>query len=259
MRWWTVTVSPIGNRRSPLQRLAALVVGHRVGRARLDLRLLDRLQQYVLHGYSLLFRSWSGDSGLAAAPGLLLAPAGDGLVVAAEEDFGHLHAAEHPRAGVLGILEPAGVVVRLLGQALRVAQHARHVADHGVDDDHGRHFAAVAHEIADGNLARLQPLPDAFVEPLVPAAQQQQPLLAGQLLHQRRRQPFAGGRHHEQLSGRRSLLPDRLDAVEDRVAGDHHARPAPEGPIVHALVLAPRPVAEIPQVDLDQARCRGPA
>ena len=63
-------------------------------------------------------------------------------------------------------------------------------------------------------------LPDAVVEPLVPAAQEQDPRLRRQLLHRPLREPLAGGREHHQLAGRLGLRPHRLDAV------DHRLRPS---------------------------------
>src|SRR5262249_50273786 len=51
---------------------------------------------------------------------------------------------------------------------------------------------------------------------------------------------------------------DRLDGGVDRLAHDDHAGAAAEGPIVHAFVLARRPVAEVPQVNLDQPRLDRP-
>src|SRR5207248_8238468 len=116
-------------------------------------------------------------SGPAAVFGLLASPTGDRTVVAAEQDVGHRHAAELARPGVLRVLEAAGgVAVRFLDQALLVAEHAGHVPYDRVDNHHRRHFAAVADEVADGNLAGVQTQADALVKPLIPAAQEEQPL-----------------------------------------------------------------------------------
>src|SRR5205085_870497 len=57
-----------------------------------------------------LARAWS-----AAGQGLFVSPASDGRMVAAQQDLGHLHAAEDTRPGVLRILQSARLVVRLLG------------------------------------------------------------------------------------------------------------------------------------------------
>ena len=67
------------------------------------------------------------------------------------------------------------LAVRFFGQAFRIAQHARHVTNHRIDHHHGRHLAAVADEVADGDFTGPQPQPDALVKAFVPAAQEQQP------------------------------------------------------------------------------------
>src|SRR5690348_1587228 len=64
--------------------------------------------------------------GLAARLGLFSPPAGDGLMVAAEQHLRHLHPAKHAWPGVLRILQPAGGAVRLLGHTRFIAQHAGH-------------------------------------------------------------------------------------------------------------------------------------
>jgi len=81
-------------------------------------------------------------------------------------------AASGAGAGVLRIFQPARGVVRLLGKTVRIAQHAGHQADHRVNDHHGRHLAAVADEVADGQLQGPQTQPDALVETLVPPTEQ---------------------------------------------------------------------------------------
>ena len=58
---------------------------------------------------SSLARFFRGSSKLAAALGLFAPPLRDGRVVAAQQDLRHLHAAEHPRPGVLRVLQPARV------------------------------------------------------------------------------------------------------------------------------------------------------
>src|SRR6516162_4437843 len=108
--------------------------------------------------------------GPAAGLGLLAAPFGDRRVVAAKQDVGHRHAAELPGARVLRVLQPPGLAVRFLGDALGVAEHAGHVSDYSINHHHRRHLAAVADEVADTDLTRPQPQADALVEALVPAA-----------------------------------------------------------------------------------------
>jgi hypothetical protein len=61
-----------------------------------------------------------------------------------------------------------------------MAQHSGHQADHGVDDHHRRHFAAVEHVVADRNLVRLKDVDHPLIEPFVPSAQQDQARLCSQ-------------------------------------------------------------------------------
>ena len=123
-------------------------------------------------------------------------------MVAAEQDVGHRHAAELARPGVLRVLKATGgVAVRFLDQASLVAEHAGHVPHDRVDHDHRRHFAAVADEVADGNLAGVQTQADALVKALVPAAQQEQSLPRRQFPDQRLRQTLPRRGEQYQFAG----------------------------------------------------------
>lgn len=178
-------------------------------------------------------------------------------MITAEKDFGHLHATKDARAGVLRILQASRLAVRLLDQALRVAEHARDVSDYCIDDNHGRHLAAVADEVADRQFKRPQTLANPFVEPLIAAAQQQQPFLLRQLPDELLIESSARRGQHDEQAGVGRLSANRLDGVEDRLAHHHHAGAAAEGPVVDALVLALGPVADVPQMNLDQAVIEG--
>src|SRR4051812_28974457 len=96
----------------------------------------------------------------AALVALLLAPFRNRLMVPAQEDLRHFQAAELTRPGVLRILDPALFAVRLVGRTLLVSQYAGYEADHRVDHHHRRDFAAVADEVADRDLQRVQQLSD---------------------------------------------------------------------------------------------------
>src|SRR5436309_8306765 len=102
MRWWTSTVSPISKPGTSF--FAAAVSTRAISRFFMALTFLL---------VSVLTRQ-------ARTPGprqgLFRPPAGHLPVVAAQEHLGHLHAAEDARPGVLRVLQPAGVVVRLLRQ-----------------------------------------------------------------------------------------------------------------------------------------------
>jgi len=94
-------------------------------------------------------------------------------MVAAQQHLGHREIAPHGRLGVAGVLEQA-VLVALLGQALRVADHARNQAPDRLDHRHRRHLPAVEHVVADAELANLRALrvvlDDALVDSLVATA-----------------------------------------------------------------------------------------
>ena len=162
MRWWTSTWSPIWNCGTSFRAAAS------------STNMISLF--FIVASLPPL----GTVAGPAAGLGLLLPPAGHRLVVAADQHVGHGHAAEDPRPGVLRVLQPARVAVGLLPHAVRVPQDAGHVADDRIDKDHGGHFAAVAHVVADRDLTGPQPQPDALVEPLVAPAEQDQPAVAGQ-------------------------------------------------------------------------------
>ena len=96
-------------------------------------------------------------------------------MVAAEQDVGHRHAAKDAGAGVLRVLEFSSLAVRFFGEAFRITEHARHVTNYRIDHNHGRHLAAIADEVADGDFTGPQPQPDALIKAFIPAAQEQEP------------------------------------------------------------------------------------
>src|SRR5262245_64317226 len=71
--------------------------------------------------------------GAAARLGLLASPAGDFLVIAAQQHLRHGHAAEDTGPGVLRVFEAARLGVRLLREALRVAEHPGDGSDHSIN------------------------------------------------------------------------------------------------------------------------------
>ena len=106
----------------------ALVDVHRVadlelGHVFFEAGLLHQGHQSILHGRLLpscrCRRRWFVGSRRLRASRLFAPPAGDGLVIAAQQDLRHRHAAEHARPGVLRILQPARLAVRFLRHALR--------------------------------------------------------------------------------------------------------------------------------------------
>ena len=86
-------------------------------------------------------------------------------------------APKFPRPRVLGTLEqPIAGRKRIVHRTALVSQHAGDQADHGIHQHHGRDFAAVEHEIADGDFVRLQDVDDALIKSLVTSAEQDEPL-----------------------------------------------------------------------------------
>src|SRR5262245_22371065 len=249
MRWWTSTVSPISNfgiaglRDVPSTRLISLF-------------FMTFALFHLFH--FVCFSLFAGPGALAGAMfGHLASPAGHRRVIAAQKDVGHLHAAKDARPRVLRVLQPPRLAMGLLRHAVRVAEHAGDVPPDRVDDHHRRHLAAIADEVADRYFARLQPEPDTLVEALVAPAQQEQSLLLRQLLDERLVKAPPRGRQQDELTGIVSQRPNRLDGIKDRPRHDDHARPTAEGAVVNALVLARRPVADVPQVNLDELLFQG--
>src|SRR5262249_32886663 len=130
-------------------------------------------------------------------------------------------------------------------------------SDYSINHHHSRHFAAVADEIADGYLARLQTEADAFVKSLVSATQQNESWILRQFLHNFLREPVATGGQSHKRSRIGVFLLHLLQGREYRLWHQHHARPAAEGPVIHALVLAGGPISDVPQMNRHQAALDG--
>ena len=177
----------------------------------------------------------------------------DGRVVAVEEDFGDRQAAELAGAGVVGIFQAAVGPERFVDRALRVAQHPGHQPHDGVDDDHRRDLAAREHVVSDRERLGLEHLEDAFVEPFVTAAEEDDSWFARPV---RPPNPASNVRPR----GLRAIVrPGGLDQGLDRLDGRDHGRghqdhpgAAAERPVVDLGVLALGPVADVVAVDLDE-------
>src|SRR5687768_10750495 len=100
---------------------------------------------------------------------LLQPPPPDVLMIAREQDLGHVPVAPARRAGVMGVLRRAleRGTEGLLERGLRVAERAGELAEHGVADDHRRQLAARQHVAPDGDLVRAEVVDDPLVEALV--------------------------------------------------------------------------------------------
>ena len=104
---------------------------------------------------------------------------------------------------------------------------------------------------------RLQTKPNPLVEPFVPAAQQHQPRRLRQLADQRLVEPPALRGKHHQPSLRLAQRLHFLNAIDDWLTAQKHARSASVGLVVDRLMLVGRPIAEVPAVHLDETALDG--
>lgn len=132
------------------------------------------------------------------------APATDGLVAAAGEDFGDGVAAEVGGAGVVGIIEEAAGGTRgswrsardmsggnkISAEALKasrvgIAEDTGEEANNSVDNDGGSQFSSRKDVITDGEFAIAEKLVDALIDTLIAAAEEDDPFHRGQLVRYR--------------------------------------------------------------------------
>ena len=109
-------------------------------------------------------------------------------MISVEQDFGNRQAAELARSRELRIFEKSAFGKRFVLVRGLIAEHARNEPDDGINQEHRRHFAAVADEIANRDLQWLQTLSDSVIESFVSPAQQKQPFVLSEFLHQFLRQ-----------------------------------------------------------------------
>jgi hypothetical protein len=102
---------------------------------------------------------------------LLTPPLRDLLVVAGEQNIRNGVALERARAGVLRIFEQA-IREALLRKALLRADHARQLANTGIQKHHRSEFSTREHVIADGNFAQAAGVDDPLVEAFEPPRNQ---------------------------------------------------------------------------------------
>src|SRR5690606_25307894 len=145
-----------------------------------------------------------------ALEGLLAAPLGDLAVVAAQQHVGNREAAPLRGLRVDGVLEHAELV-RLLDEALGVADDARDEPSDGLDHRHRGDLAAVQHVVADAHEAHAAAgrvvVDDALVDALVPPAREDELLLACELARRGLREHLARGRRHDEHGvGREDLV-----------------------------------------------------
>ena len=195
---------------------------------------------------------------MAQPPMLVEPPAGDGGVVAAQEDLGDRQAAVDARAGVLGIFESSIRPERLVDRALGIAETPgikRTTASiKTIAATSPPERMIVAHREQLG----LEDLDDALVETLVTPTEQNQSWFLGQLGDPCLIEPASLRREHDQAPGRLGGRPHGLGRRHHRRGHQDHPRPAAKRPIVDLLVLPLGPVADVPPLDLRPAPCRSP-
>src|SRR3954454_6627423 len=124
---------------------------------------------------------------MSPAARLLEPPVAHAGMMAGQQHVRNRPAAPLRRARVVGVLGAAAERRRegLLHGAGVVAEHARELAQHGVQDDHRRTLSARQHIAPDRQLLGAVMLEDALVEAFVSAADERQRLLLRQLCGQR--------------------------------------------------------------------------
>jgi len=96
-----------------------------------------------------------------------LAPAGDALVVAGEQNLGNLQALKIERFGILRVFEQRGKGFGL--GCLAFFENTREKADKGVDQDHGGDFTAGKNIIANRDVG-INKVFETFINAFVMAA-----------------------------------------------------------------------------------------
>ena len=123
----------------------------------------------------------------------------------------------------------------------------------------GRHLPAGEHEVAEAQLLGGHGLGHALVDPLVAAAEEHEPVEAGEA---RGRAPGRTAGRAARGARRRPARPGpsghtASHGAEERLGLHDHPGPAPEGRVVHGAVAVLREVAQVVDADLHEPRLRG--
>lgn len=132
---------------------------------------------------------------------------------------------------------------RILQYRFFLANDARYVSRHRIDNDYGRNFTARYNEIADRNFRRCEMFDDSLIDTLIPAADQDYLLRSRKPKSLRLIESAARGAEYYDFGLGR--FPSRLDRSENRFGLEDHPFAAAKGPVVH------RPMAirgGIPQI-----------
>ena len=131
-------------------------------------------------------------------------------MISAQEDVGDRLSEELGRPRVERVPQKT-VLERVVFVALWVAQHSRKESCDGIGDHESGQFASCDDEVSDRERVRAQLCPDAFVEALVVATDEDEPRTSGELTGM----PLAEG-HARRMEERDSRLASRLRASPDR-------------------------------------------
>src|SRR5215210_2383262 len=176
-------------------------------------------------------------------------------VVPRPQDLGHRHAAELRRTRVMRVVEQT-VLERVALVGLLATDHAGNQPRHRLDEHERRKLATGQHVVSDGDLLRGKAFHHSFIHTLIPATDEGEVRLAGQLVHE-----FAleAAPRRAQQDRAAAIVAERLDRREHRLGLHDHAGSAPERFVVHGPVPIGREVADVVQVDLEDALGDRPA
>ena len=173
-------------------------------------------------------------------------------MVAAEEHGRDLPPPVLGRARVLRVLEEAIGERFVFGRSL-VAKGARDVPRDGVDDDHGRQFAAREDVVADRYLEVYAMLDEARVHPFVTAADEDEARLASECAREGVGEAHALRREVDDEAGFGCVRARGLErGIEDVDAHDHPLA-ATEGVVIDGAMAVAGGLADIVQVEVEEA------
>src|SRR3954463_9832483 len=193
------------------------------------------------------------EAGAATLPALLPAPLGHPRVVAGQQHVGHAVAVPFDRTRVVRILRSAleRLAERLLESAVRVAQGARQLADHGVADHHRRQLPSREHVRANRDDVRRPMLVPRLVDPLVGAAEERQVGLGRELGGEGVVELPPARCQGDHAARGRGLAVARREGRLHHVDPQDHARAAPVRGVVHLAGAQRRRRPDVDEAELE--------
>ena len=177
----------------------------------------------------------------------------------AEQHLGHAHALVFLGARVVRTIEQP-VDEAVLHGRLRIAQHARQLPHHRIDQRHGGQLPARQNEIAQTDFLVHAAIDETLIDGFVPPAQQHEPGLVRES-----HDPFVVERrtlrrhHHHTCTayalGRLRRF-RRADRRFERLGQHDHAWTAAIRPVVDGTVIIRREIARIPRPQAESALLR---